>query len=98
MQSKCTYLYGARQPELDCYCITNDGTELTVCARTELVTLGMVTFESVTCVFIFWQKMDFPEMIIFLQKLPTDDWDANKIDLIVAQAYSWCQQWSVNHL
>jgi len=44
------------------------------------------------------QTMDFPDMIVFLQKLPTESWDESKIDMLVAQAYSWNQQWSAGHI
>lgn len=42
--------------------------------------------------------MDFPEIIVFLQNLPTEPWDSAKINMIVAQAYSWNQQWSTGHI
>jgi len=44
------------------------------------------------------QAMDFQEIIVFLQNLPTHTWGEAQMDLIVAQAYSWCQQWSTSHL
>lgn len=44
------------------------------------------------------QAMDFQGMIFFLQKMPTDSWEPEQMELILAQAYSWCQQFSNSHV
>ncbi|CAO3579045.1 unnamed protein product [Absidia cylindrospora] len=35
------------------------------------------------------QKMDFQEIMIFLQQLPTEDWQEKDIELLLSEAYMW---------
>lgn len=35
------------------------------------------------------QGMEFQDMVMFLQKLPTQDWTNKEIDIILSQAYMW---------
>ena len=35
--------------------------------------------------------MDFQEMIIFLQKLPTTDWAYKDLEMILSEAFLWTQ-------
>lgn len=35
------------------------------------------------------QEMDFQDLVMFLQNLPTDSWTAKEIDVILSQAYMW---------
>jgi len=34
-------------------------------------------------------KLDFSQLVIFLQALPTENWSANNIQLLLSQAYVW---------
>ncbi|KAI8341542.1 hypothetical protein BC941DRAFT_208926 [Chlamydoabsidia padenii] len=35
------------------------------------------------------QKMDFQEVMIFLQQLPTQDWQEKDVELLLSEAYMW---------
>ncbi|SAM03061.1 hypothetical protein [Absidia glauca] len=35
------------------------------------------------------QKMDFQEVMIFLQQLPTEDWQEKDVELLLSEAYMW---------
>lgn len=35
------------------------------------------------------QEMDFQDIVMFLQNLPTDNWTSKEIDVILSQAYMW---------
>ncbi|ORZ22254.1 rab-GTPase-TBC domain-containing protein [Absidia repens] len=35
------------------------------------------------------QKMDFQEIMIFLQQLPTEDWQEKDVELLLSEAYMW---------
>lgn len=35
------------------------------------------------------QQMEFQDMVMFLQNLPTQDWSEKEIDVILSQAYMW---------
>lgn len=35
------------------------------------------------------QQMDFQELVMFLQNLPTEQWSEKNIDIILSQAYMW---------
>ncbi|KAI9297483.1 RabGAP/TBC [Neoconidiobolus thromboides FSU 785] len=35
-------------------------------------------------------KLDFQELIMFLQNLPTKQWDTKEIEVLLSQAYLWC--------
>lgn len=35
------------------------------------------------------QEMEFQDMVLFLQNLPTDDWTEKEIDVVLSQAYMW---------
>ena len=37
------------------------------------------------------QKMDFQEMIILLQKLPTTEWTYKDLEMILSEAFLWTQ-------
>jgi len=44
------------------------------------------------------KAMDFQDMIMFLQKLPTHHWEASQMEVILAQAYAWAEQFSLSHI
>eukprot|EP00177_Eucheuma_denticulatum_P001443 GFKZ01002601.1.p1 GENE.GFKZ01002601.1~~GFKZ01002601.1.p1 ORF type:complete len:455 (+),score=41.21 GFKZ01002601.1:3499-4863(+) len=35
------------------------------------------------------QEMDFQDMVMFLQNLPTESWTSKEVDVILSQAYMW---------
>ena len=40
---------------------------------------------------------EFQEIVMFLQNLPTADWDHEKLDVIIAQAYLWHSMFQDTH-
>lgn len=51
---------------------------------------------------VHWSKelmaMDFQEMILFLQRLPTSDWDEPVLEVVLSRAFMWLSNWSSHHL